>query len=562
MISEQPSEIGQTDNTELNQSQNASTVLPIPETGAASATTTTPTPKTTFNFLITDSKPSEAFLPTSIAEQKPLPPLYTTLLLLLSCNEGFVLGIMSIIRIQAIQRGHSMVEYAMYVAALPYLCSFAVSGIVDSRFVERWGKRKAYIVASRVLSSVLLLMLGVVGDSAVSTGKYFPLIFGIFLLNLCTAWENCALAALRFEVFGHSHSSLSAFTHLAGICIGYLFTGEIAYLLSNGQWCKEYGIRGDGQGIIGWMGVLIVVVAVNVGVTVGTMMIKEEKEFSAETIALQQLLPHMNASRERSVSVEIESLSRTLEFEYILTPKKLLRILFTDPIYKKITLWLMLSSAGVIALRTTVHSQLVHRGMSYEHLSMINCVAYLVNIPANYYFMKYIVPGQILRVSSLLLMIYLGILYVELLTVQNFSSNHNYKGTVFTYLISIVLESLCPWISFQFGFVNSTTYPKFAAVYNSTFFSILSFSKISSILVVRALSSFVNYPLLFVILNFGNLIFICFSYNTTALKSDLTTLEELHKPFREDEDSYYRGDGKPADSYKEERKENKPEMKS
>ncbi len=212
---------------------------------------------------------------------------------------------------------------------------------------------------------------------------------------------------------------------------------------------------------------------------------------------------------------------------------KLMKLYVTNQIYRRAALWVMISCFAALGLRATVAMMMIKKGMRREHIVMLSACNSIFNVMNNYVLKRFMVPGRIIRTCSIFLMIYLSVIYIDWFNIVTFDKDVNYNRSLILYFIGIFFEGACPWMSYHIGFINSTTYKKYAATYATTLMGVVNLGKIIPVSITITMLDYVNYSVLFFTLNGLNMLFILYSFNRSAKEIDETPINVYNDAIKE-----------------------------
>ena len=152
----------------------------------------------------------------------------------------------------------------------------------------------------------------------------------------------------------------------------------------------------------------------------------------------------------------------------------------------------------------------------------------IFNVMNNFILKRFMVPGKIIRTCSIFIVLYLTVMYIDLYNISTFDKDLNYSRSLVLFFIGIFFESACPWMSYHIGFINSTTYQKYAATYATTLMGVVNIGKIVPISLTVTLLDYTNYTFLFVALNSLNMLFVIGNYRGMAKQIDETPISKYN----------------------------------
>ena len=433
--------------------------------------------------------------------QMPKPPLdkfAVFTIVMLSMTEGFAIGYMeSLVNIFRERGVHSRQLGIVMILVWPFLIGFLGAPIVDRYYLKGVGKRKTYLLPCKFVIAIGYMILSFYIDSLVSNIQITTIVTWIFIINLVQLFDYNALLGLRYELFGSERSDLAAFTLFCGIAIGIFCSYSGFVLLNSHYFCQEIlGIKSGG--LINHQFILIFFALANLFSGLCTLRITEK--------------PDNGESK-------------------IINTLKLAKLMLTDKVTKRPLFWMVLTSFGVMSLKSSVSLKLIQKGMRREHLVMMQAVSLAGTVVSNFLLKKYMQKGQILTYCAKFLLVYLGLLYVDFFNVLTFDPASNYSRTIVIYLIGLFLEGLCPWGSYQMGFINSITYEKYAASYTTTMMGLLNMGRILPITLTVSILDYIWYPLFFILLNavnMGSLVYL----TAEAKAIDQLSEKAFHRPIQ------------------------------
>ena len=432
--------------------------------------------------------------PEAPATQNSKPTGFTTFsIVLLSMTEGFNLGYMDSLMSIFRQRGvHSSRIGILTIMMAPFVLSFLGAPVVDKYYLPGFGKRKTYLVPCKFIIGIALFVFSFMVNQAVADERITFIAFYLFLVGLVQLFDFNALAGLRFELYGTENTGTAAFTLYAGILLGNLLSYQTFILLNSSYVCKDLlGI--SSEGLVTHQHINLVFSLCNVAA--GVCMLRVDEPLKAR-------------SKAKMISV-----------------LRLMRVFLLDKVYRRATLWLMFSCFGAIALRSTIALQLIKKGMRREHIVMLLAANAVFNLLNNFLLKRFMKPGQIVRICSFFIVCYLLVMYIDLYNVATFDAASGYSKGLVLFYAGIFFEGAFPYISYQIGFMNYSTYPKYAASYFNTFMGLINLGKILPVSITVTLLDYMNYSFLFFLLNSLNILFIVLTFKTVATAIDTTPIE-------------------------------------
>jgi len=403
---------------------------------------------------------------------------------------------------------HSSQIGILSILMYPFLLSFLCAPIVDKYFSESFGKRKSYLVPCKLIIFLGLFIFSFYADDLVQRQEIKTIAIVLFLIGLVQLFDYNALTGLRFELYGLENTAMASFTLYAGthsssnpgIMLGTFFGYHLFVLLNSDYVCRDV-LGVSSSALVSHRTANLFFAFCNLFSGIGVYFINERDYTACDPVG-------------------------------VINTFKLIKVFLTDRVYRRATLWIMLSCCGAMSLRATVTLQLIKRGMKREHIVMMLACNATCNIVNNFVLKRFMVPGQIIRMCTLFLCLYLTIIYVDYYNVMTFSPTEGYTKGLFLYAIGIFFEGACPWMSYQIGFINSTTYYKYAATYQTTLMGIVNVGKIFPVSLTITMLDYIPYPVLFFMFNLGNIAFLLLSYKPWACKIDDTPIEEYHESIK------------------------------
>src|SRR3990167_5575764 len=427
----------------------------------------------------------------------PLNKFAVFTVMILSMTEGFAIGYMeSLVNIFREKGVHSRQLGVVMILVWPFLLGFLGAPLVDKYYFKGFGKRKTYLLPCKIVIAIGYTILSFYIDNLVNTLQILTIVKWIFVINLVQLFDYNALLGLRYELFGSERSDLAAFSLFCGISIGIFCSYSGFVLLKSDYFCKDLlGIQSGG--FISHQFILLFFASMNLA--------------SAACVC------------------QIEEKTSDQNDAKIMNTLKLAKLMLTDKVTRRPLFWMAITSCGVMSLKSSISLKLIERGIRREHLVMMQAMSIAGTVVSNFVLKKYMQKGQILTYCGKFLLAYLAFLYIDFFNVLNFDPHKNYSLTIALYLVGLFFEGLCPWGSYQMGFINSITYEKYAASYSTTMMALLNAARILPISLTVTVLDYLWYPLFFVHLNLLNMFSLLYLGNE-AKDIDAIPVTDFHKP--------------------------------
>lgn len=421
--------------------------------------------------------------------------------MLLSTTEGFNMGylngLMDIFR----EEGVSSDQIGLLtIVNFPFLLCFLGGPIVDRYYSDRFGKRRTYLLPSKIVASLAYATFSLFIDDAVADKKISLITWVLVGIGTIQFFDFNALLGLRFEVFGAKNSGMASFTLFAGILIGEFFGYTMFVLLNSKYFCQELlGLKSDRLFTHQMLLILYSVLSLLAGLlTLGV------KEKPSDTVVDRAETRSMNTFT-------------------------MIRIMLCDPVVRKATLWVLYSGYALASLKPAIPQMLIHKGMRREHLVMMDGATVPFMIIGNWLLNRYVTPGHIMRRCCKLMIVALSTYSIDLLNVLTFDSENQYWLGIALYLLSNALVGFLPYMSYQIAFVNSISHPEHAASFATTMLGLMNFGKVIPITITVSLLDFTPFTVLFLALCGSNMLILLLTYNNVVRQVDEATLEEYHE---------------------------------
>lgn len=434
--------------------------------------------------------------PEPSTEEESVPWLYTLIMTLLSTTEGYTLGymnsLMSIFREKGVSSDRiGLVTVIMY----PIILAFLGAPVVDRYFSSKIGKRKTYLLPSKLVLALAFFIYSFIADKAVDDLNIKLVSWTYFCIGLVQLADYNALAGLRYEMYGPKGTGTATFTFYTGMILGSV-SGYQCFILLNSDYVFKDILGVKSGKVLSHRGINLFFALTNLAGFVGCLFLKEKtNERSSERVFLSNWT--------------------------------LLKIFFTDKLHLKTLCWLFFSCFGIVAIKDFCSLQLIKKGFRREYTVFSDICVLPIDIICGFFFRKLMVPGQLIRVCSYLIVLHLVLISVVLYIVDYYEGRKDQElTTFFLYALSNVTASVSPWMQCHFAFVNAITHKKFAATYSATFLGIVNLGKIIPVSISISLLDFVNFTFLFCLLQLSNLAFTITSYFCFAKSIDKVEIEE------------------------------------
>jgi len=139
------------------------------------------------------------------------------------------------------KQGYSLVNIGLSsLLALPWALKFLWAPLVDRLGLQRFGRRRTWIVPLQMTSALLFLALGLAGP----TEGISPLLAVVFLVNLLTATQDIATDALAVDLLSEEARGVANGVIVAGYRLGMIAGGGLLLIFYD-----KFGFRATFVGI-------------------------------------------------------------------------------------------------------------------------------------------------------------------------------------------------------------------------------------------------------------------------------------------------------------------------
>ena len=422
-------------------------------------------------------------------------------IMLLSTTEGFNMGylngLMDIFREEGVSSDQiGLLTFINF----PFLLCFLGGPIVDRYYSNKFGKRRTYLLPSKIVASLAYAGFSLYIDQAVADKQISLITWVLVAIGSIQFFDFNALLGLRYEVFGPKGSGMASFTLFAGILIGEFFGFTMFVLLNSKYFCQDLlGLKSERLFTHQMLLILYSVLSLIAGLL---------------TLGVKEKPCHRNVASPNERSMNTYTM---------------IRIMLCDPVVKRATLWVLYSGYALACIKASIPQMLIHKGMRREHIVIMDG---LIVVPfmifGNWLLNKYIVIGKIMRSCCILMILYLGSCFIDLANVLTFDSDSRYELGLALYLFSNMCTGFLPYMSYQIAFVNSISHPEHAASFATTMLGLMNFGKVIPITIAVSMLDFVPFTALFLILTISNMLILFLTYNNIVRQIDDATLDEYH----------------------------------
>ena len=424
-------------------------------------------------------------------ETVPVVPGYITfIMIVLSTSEGFTLGYMGGLIAIFREKGVDSKEIGQLTSIMyPFVLSFLGAPIVDRFFSNRIGRRKTYLIPSKIVLAIAYTVFSFFADEMVREKKVGVMAFWLCTIGLVQLFDYNALAGLRYELYGPQNTGTASFTFIIGMILGSVIGNQLLILGSSDFLFKEI-FKVDGGPFLNHRIINLIFGGTNILGLVGCFIIKE-------------------------------STSDKTEPKVFLSNWSLLKVFFTEKTHLKVIFWLFFSCFGISAAKSLCSLVIVKRGFKKEYSTFAHIIAIPVDVVGGFYFRKLMKPGSIIKVCSYFLLQHLVLVSFALYPISFYEKDKDLdlKAFICVFLLS-VFESISPWISCHFAFVNSITHKNYASTYSSTMLGVINLGKIMPTSIGISLLDSCNVYVLYLSFIAFNVAFVVVTYIKFARELD------------------------------------------
>ncbi|KAL7033995.1 hypothetical protein ACKWTF_007808 [Chironomus riparius] len=168
------------------------------------------------------------------------------LLVLLYMFQGLLLGLCTAVPILLQNRGASYKEQALFTLVYyPFSLKVIWAPIIDACYINKFGRRKTWIIPSQILIGVSMIISSQyidvwMGDEAKNSPNIIALTAVFFAMRFCASVQDCAadgwaLCLLKKRNIGHV-----ATCEMVGISAGWLIGYVILLVFESKEFCNSY----------------------------------------------------------------------------------------------------------------------------------------------------------------------------------------------------------------------------------------------------------------------------------------------------------------------------------
>lgn len=160
------------------------------------------------------------------------------------------------------------------IASYPFSLKFLWSPLVDSYYLQEWGRRKSWIVPLQFVSGVLMLHLSSFIDEMIKEeNSVYSLTIYFLIIVLCYATQDIAVDGWAIELLLTENKSYASTSQSIGQLIGFFLSFTVFLSLNSPEFCnlliyaepQHVGILEAGQYIYFW-GCMNILASVLVGI--------------------------------------------------------------------------------------------------------------------------------------------------------------------------------------------------------------------------------------------------------------------------------------------------------
>lgn len=162
-------------------------------------------------------------------------------LLLLYFLQGVPLGLSASIPLLLQKYGVSYTQQAVFtIAYYPFSFKFIWSGLVDSVYVKRIGRRKSWLFPVQVCIGLFLLFLSLGVEQYLEEKRVLPLASCFFILNFLVATQDIVVDGWALTLLSKENAGAAANCNAAGQTLGSFFGYGFFMALYSADFCNTW----------------------------------------------------------------------------------------------------------------------------------------------------------------------------------------------------------------------------------------------------------------------------------------------------------------------------------
>lgn len=167
------------------------------------------------------------------------------LLLFLYLLQGIPLGLAGSIPMLLASKGIDYHQQALFSFVFwPFSVKLLWAPIVDGAYLQKFGRRKSWMVPSQYCISLVMMILsyclGPMLESSETGSSMFQLTACFFILNICAATQDIAVDGWALTMLSQKNVGLASTCNTVGQTAGY-FLGYVVFLaLESASFCNKY----------------------------------------------------------------------------------------------------------------------------------------------------------------------------------------------------------------------------------------------------------------------------------------------------------------------------------
>lgn len=367
----------------------------------------------------------------------------------------------------------------LVLCSLPLFLRLLVAPISDKYFLPALGKRKTYIVPTKLIAFVAYFVMAFYIESVVDRNMVPLIALVMALINTVMMWEFNALSAFKLDVFGQNVGAISAAQSIA-YTLGGLTGYQVFTALNSPRICREYfGLRDS----------LMTHSTLFFGIAFWNFL----------SVGLLYFIKDTKKDHDGLVN---------------LPPLRTLQLIFRSPIHRRIILWNIFGTCSVIGIKMTSFQYYIKKGIKRDSLVLSSILFAPFSVISNILVIKFMKSGNLMFKCWAVILISVSLEFLHVPNFLLFDPSSNYDRTFLTILIIGCLDSMTPWFGFSNSLITATSTHRYAASYLATSTSTLVFGRIGIILFMNSLVDYVSLPVMYSGIVLYQIVFAAFTLNT------------------------------------------------
>lgn len=361
----------------------------------------------------------------------------------ISLTDGFLIGYAITLGGIFTEKGVSSEKRSVLLVIMSsYILKMFVAPITDKFFIPSIGKRKTYLLPSKLFFTAIYGTMSFFIDEWVDSDNLWMIAFSLLLVSIVALFEVNAMVGFKLDFFGQQDAGSAASSTALGILFGLSLGLQIFTALNSAYICEM--IFGVPKALIDHRGILQTISVLSF-------------------IAFLVILTMPDNSKNPSDLVQPPA-----------GPLKVIRSIFRIEALRKSLIWNFCGPTLVLGMKLVASQYYIKQGVRREDYVI---VVGIVTVPA--LILSNIVWINIVKWGRLMLMFWITVLnaafieYLNAFNSANFRRDDNYRSTLIFICIISCLDIFANWHMIQQSFVLGSSPKHYTLTYIQTINSLI-----------------------------------------------------------------------------------------